>query len=91
MRFRSKPLVVEAVQWDGNLSTVEALARRSNLATTSPLTLDTRDRSLTIPTAYGAATAEIGDWLVLDPNVGSIYPRTPLHFADTFEAVEEGH
>ena len=80
MRFRKKPVVVEAVLWDGDPATVDSL----NCGEARPCS----DGSLRIWTLEGEMLANIGDWIVKGTR-GELYPCKPGPFADTFEAVED--
>ena len=61
MRFRKKPVVVEAIQWDGDLSTVEKLMEGS---TCESVEQDLCDPALVIVTLEGKMRAEVGDWII---------------------------
>jgi hypothetical protein len=78
MKFRKRPVEIEAVQWTGgNLEEIEALA--------SGLRLVTQDEEkLLIHTLEGAMTANIGDWIIRE---GEVYPCKPDIFEDTYARV----
>ena len=84
MRFRKKPVVIEAVQWLGN--NFQAI---SDLAGDSERVIWlNNDGTLEIPTLEGAMTASAGDWIVKGVK-GEFYPCKPDIFAATYEAVEQ--
>jgi hypothetical protein len=99
-RFRKKPVEIEAVQWDGNEST---LKRILELVPTKPDgTFDLPNDgqhvnagighvpafgTLGIPTLEGVMTAQPGDWIIRGV-AGEIYPCKPDIFEQTYEAVD---
>lgn len=80
MRFRKKPVVVEAVQWDGRL---DRLARFMGGAVTVRLSGEAL-----IPTPEGTLTAQRGDWVIRGVN-GEYYPCKPDVFQNTYEEVSD--
>ena len=84
MRFRKKPVVIEAIQWDGNLSTVEKLMEGS---TCESVEQDLCDPALVIVTLEGRMRAEVGDWIIRGVK-GELYPCKPDIFAQTYEVAE---
>lgn len=85
MKFRKKPVVIEAVQWDGKLTTIEPLMGKSKIETVGQDFLST---DLLIETLEGQMTAKVGDWIILGV-AGELYPCKPDIFAATYEPVEE--
>lgn len=83
-KFRKKPVVIEAVLWDGNLTTVEALQAKS---TCTEVQQDLGSDALLIPTLEGVMTARRGDWIILGVK-GELYPCKPDIFAATYDLVE---
>lgn len=79
--YRKKPVVIEAVQWDGNLSTAESFGIpecHQNLGSTS----------LEIPTLAGRMTVPLGNWLMKGVK-GEFYPCEISIFEATYEKVEQ--
>ena len=77
-RFRKKPVVIEAIQWDGdNLDDVYAFTGRG---------ISQHGRLLNISTREGTMTASPGDWIIKGV-VGELYPCKPDIFKQTYEAV----
>ena len=74
--YRKKPVVIEAVQWEGNnLSDIQDFYRRDSI-----LIGDT----ICIQTLEGTMTANIGDWIIKGVK-GEFYPCKPHIFAATYE------
>ena len=83
-KFRKKPVVIEAVQWDGNLSTIEPLLAKS---TVTEISQDFIEPDLIIPTLEGEMRAQVGDWIILGV-AGELYPCKPDIFDATYEAAK---
>lgn len=85
-RFRKLPVVVEAVQWLGEVNCAEVFAF---MDTTHPE--DELDHSeIYIQTLEGTMTAVPGDWIVKGVEE-EFYPCKPSIFALTYEAVLPHH
>lgn len=91
-KFRKKPVVIEAVQWQGNTSVLQQLS--VDLTGCDEVhRVDHGDRicrigdNLRIRTLEGDMLAEIGDWIIRGVK-GELYPCKPDIFAETYEAVE---
>lgn len=83
MKFKKKPVVIEAIKFNGdNGEEIEqwtnCAARR--LATYTPLMI--------ISTLEGDHTANVGDWIIKGI-AGEFYPCKPDIFFATYETVEE--
>lgn len=75
MKFRKKPVVIEATQFkDGALD--HELAVKGVLLN--------EDGTLSIPTLEGTMKANSGDWIITGVN-GEIYPCKPDIFEKTYE------
>lgn len=79
MKFRKKPVVIEAIQFDGTIQSVESL----NIP---ELSQDLGSRTIQIATLEGVMTAQPGDWIIRGIN-GEYYPCKPDIFAATYEEV----
>lgn len=80
MKFRKKPVVIEAVRWTGdNADEIAAFARSAMWP----------HGDLVIPTLEGAHRANIGDWIIRGVQ-GEFYPCKPDIFDATYEAVPDG-
>ena len=81
MKFRKKPVVIEAVQWDGsNLQDVGKLGGAREYEQ------DFLGDDLIIHTLEGNMTANKGDWIIRGIN-GELYPCKPDIFEKTYEKV----
>jgi hypothetical protein len=79
MKFRKKPVVIEAAQWNGNVDEIpEFIMNQCYL-----------DREyLCVKTLEGTMVASIGDWIIQGVK-GEIYPCKPDIFEATYEAVDD--
>lgn len=83
MKYRKKPVVIDAIQFRGadNMSEVDAFMNGQGGFQAWP------DRVM-IPTLEGLMTANVGDWIIKGIK-GELYPCKPDIFAATYEAVKE--
>ncbi len=84
MKFRKKPVVIEAEQWTGrNCTSMQGFL--------GPVFESARYRvdleALILPTLEGDMTASKGDWIIKGVK-GEFYTCKPDIFAATYEAVE---
>ena len=80
MKFRKKPVVIDAVQWtDATRLDVMEFVGSGALVGGDVLVIDTLE---------GQMTAQKGDWIIKGVQ-GEFYPCKPDIFAETYEAVEE--
>lgn len=79
-QYRKKPVVIDAVLWDGDLTTIEPLASYGQVEQ------NLGEKALLIPTLEGVMRAEVGDWIIRGIK-GELYPCKPDIFAATYEAV----
>ena len=93
MKYRKKPIVVEAVRWTGeNREEIRKLCNNRG-AFFTPARQDTEGHTtkwnlLIIDNLEGLMYAEIGDYIIKGVN-GEFYPCKPDVFAKTYEAVED--
>ena len=80
MKFRKKPVVIEAVQYDGTKQSLVELMRFGNGILLYP-------DYLVIKTPEGNHRAVIGDWIIKGVK-GELYPCKPDIFAQTYESVD---
>ena len=82
MKFRKKPVVVDAIQWIGSniVEMNEFITVHYGLRPTSD--------TLEIPTPEGIMEAKKGDFIIKGVN-GEFYPCKPDIFEKTYEAVAE--
>lgn len=80
MKFRKKPVVIEAVQWTGdNVDDVGDFVGQSATMTV--------DGAFVIFTLEGEMLASEGDWIIKGIK-GEFYPCKPDIFEATYEAAE---
>lgn len=86
MRFRKKPVVIDAWEWDETRATLELL---QSVGMVTSGCIGHRDRpgwvgDLRISTLEGPLHASKGDWIIKGVN-GEFYPCKPDIFAKTYE------
>ena len=82
--FRKKPVVIEAVLWDGTklaMDEIHAMGGWEHVAPNPPAD------DLIIDTLEGEMRARIGDYVIRGVQ-GEFYPCKPDIFEETYEAVE---
>ena len=83
MKFRKKPVVIEAVQWVADVSGTEDVGRWCGAVYNA-----NRD-VLIIPTLEGDHAASRGDWIIKGV-AGEFYPCKDHVFQLSYEPAEEG-
>ena len=86
MKFRKKPVIIEAVQWDGSdkaFSDIQAL----NLMRLDLKTGGENNEKLWIWTLEGEHEAKLGDWIIQGVK-GELYPCKPDIFEMTYDSVD---
>ena len=94
MKYRKKPVVIDAIQWNGlNFKEIENFAgygvaileevRKPNMDMNIP-----GDYRLSIRTLEGVMDARKGDYIIRGVN-GEYYPCKPDIFEKTYEKVEQ--
>jgi hypothetical protein len=85
MKFRKKPIVIEAVEFR---DTTESMCELSEFLGTARFSVPRAGiTTLIIPTLEGDLTAVPGDWVIRGVK-GEFYPCKPDIFAATYEPVE---
>ena len=84
-QYRKKPVVIEAVQWNGVGGT--DLSDVLSIVSMKCLTFHESENKLIIHTLEGAKVANPGDWIIKGVK-GEFYPCKPDIFEMTYEAVE---
>ena len=87
MKYRKKPVVIEALQLEDNAERLEEL---SNFIDNQDLRVDYKDPKnpkLILETLEGEMRASIGDYIINGVN-GEFYPCKPDIFEKTYEKVE---
>jgi len=87
-KFRKKPVVIEARQWDGFCTTAERLMQWMRTHGVSSVYTD-GPSALTICTLEGDMIAVPGDWIIQGVK-GEFYPCKPDIFEATYEEVNDG-
>lgn len=82
MKFRKKPVVIEAMQFDGDNGHL-ILSWMHGPGLHSPIS---GERELKILTLEGEMTAAVGDWIICGVK-GEFYPCKPDIFEATYEPV----
>ena len=94
MKFRKKPVVIDAIQWTGDnlFAVVEFVDKRPDvkgsyaaMSWESYEDIVKRD-GLRIATLEGEMRASVGDWIIKGVQ-GEFYPCKPDIFAATYEVV----
>jgi len=80
VKFRKKPVVIEAIQYDGSRENLAAILKLGN----SSIML--YPDHLVIKTLEGNHRADKGDWIIRGIK-GELYPCKPDIFEQTYEAV----
>ncbi len=83
MKFRKKPVEIDAVRFTVNNQESTAQWCKGKLAGTQ---LPLHDRVILIGTLEGEMTARVGDWIIKGVK-GEFYPCKPDIFEATYEAV----
>lgn len=87
MQYRKKPVVVDAIQWDGGaISTIriERFIGKELEMKPVPIGGTIEDARLYIPTLEGLMEASIGDYIIKGVK-GEFYPCKPDIFEMTYE------
>jgi len=90
MKFRKKPVEIEAMFFDGTEDTMHAISRWMTNGQDAYETFEDYDggdvESVTIETLEGNMKASVGDWIIKGVK-GEFYPCKPDIFADTYDLV----
>ena len=84
MKYRKKPVTIDAVLWDGKIATLAIIEEWAGIE----LPFANTAFSLSIPTLAGTMLSPVGDWIIRDAE-GEIYPCKPDIFELTYEPVLE--
>lgn len=91
-RYRKKPVVIDAVQWDGTEACMKVVLElvdfdklpSDGIHVNNGLGYGPTEGTLDIPTLEGVMTASPGDWIIRGVK-GEIYPCKPDIFEATYE------
>lgn len=82
MKYRKKPVVIEAIQWDGaNVDEILGFIHAKASA------YRVESSAIMIETLEGSMRADKGDWIIQGVK-GEFYPCKPDIFESTYEAVQ---
>ena len=81
MRYRKKPVEIEAWQWNGGMKNFDA---RPDWAKKEKVIWHMHIDQLSIITLEGTMSASLGDWIIKGVK-GELYPCKPEIFAETYE------
>jgi hypothetical protein len=84
--FRKKPVVIEAMQFDGTPECAEVICAWANRHGAT-VWIAEREPKLTVQTLEGNMTASLGDWIICGVK-GEFYPCKPEIFEATYEDTE---
>jgi hypothetical protein len=91
MKYRKKPVVIDAIQYLGdNKKEVFEFTKLDNdiIKDVTMAWSNTNELSLTIFTLEGKMRADIGDWIIKGV-IGEFYPCKPDIFEKTYEKVND--
>ena len=83
MKFRKKPVVIEAVQWDGDMQKISKFFgdfKNWHFGSVNEI------QNLFIETLEGTHEARLNDWIIKGVK-GEFYPCKPDIFEETYENI----
>lgn len=86
MKYRKKPVVIEAIKWDNEMKTYEEIKRLNN-GDSMPFSVFHPDESIMIKTLEGWHKGNKGDYIIKGVK-GEFYPCKPDIFKMTYEKVK---
>ena len=94
MKYRKKPVIIEAIQWNGkNIKEIMAFMNsefkyeKNTIYITKTFTYEPKTNLLKIMTLEGEMKANINDFIIKGVN-GEYYPCKPDIFLKTYEEVK---
>lgn len=87
MKYRKKPVEIEAFQWGVRNEPHKYVPAWLGEAALNGHVRVKADKTLEIETLVGILTASLGDWIVRGVR-GELYPVKPDIFKETYEAVD---
>lgn len=85
MKYRKKPVIIEAIQWNGiNLEEIKWFMKEQF----KDVSVSEISFGLQIPTLEGTMTVSLGDFIIRGVK-GEYYPCKPDIFEKTYEPVED--
>lgn len=86
MKYRKKPVVIEAFKWEGNMNNIPEWAHEG--FDNKVMNFRGNDMGVYIETLEGAHYANVGDYIIQGIK-GELYPCKPDIFEQTYDAVED--
>lgn len=86
MKFRKRPVVVDAFQWQPELGEVGGVIFNENHPDEHRYSRNFKSGNYIINTLEGSMNVSPGDWIITGVN-GEVYPCKPDIFGKTYEAV----
>jgi hypothetical protein len=84
MKYRKKPVVIEAMQWTGdNATEIAEFTKGSGRY----IEIDENAKAIRIETLEGTMSANLNDYIIKGVK-GEFYPCKPDIFEETYESVE---
>lgn len=89
-KYRKKPVIIEAQQWDGTYKEMRRLEEELNIimASASYRMVDNTVSTWRIVTLEGAMEVKKDDWIIVGVK-GEVYPCKPDIFEMTYEKVQD--
>lgn len=84
MKYRKKPVVIEAMQFSGK--NANCIFEWAEASSNDPPVMSSSGEALFIETLEGTMRADINDWIICGVS-GEFYPCKPDIFAATYEPV----
>jgi hypothetical protein len=85
MKFRKKPVVIEAIEWNGDFNLFDQWCYEVGVSNKCSIW---SGAELHIPTLEGEMHAQPGDWIICGVKK-ELYPCKPDIFEQTYEKVED--
>lgn len=86
-KFKKKPIVIEAIQWDGTNETRELIETSFNVKLSISENWLDKTNDIVINTLEGKMTGIVGDWIIKGVK-DEIYPCKNDVFQESYEKVE---
>lgn len=87
-KYRKKPVIIEAVQWDPDDMEVVGSVIGSMMVNGLDASIGNDDKNLLINTLEGTMSASRGDWIIKGV-AGEFYPCKPDIFEATYEKMPD--
>ena len=89
MKYRKKPVVVDAVRWTGDIESLGEIEKLQGFSFSKDEVVGiVMNDEIRIRTPEGEMTASLGDYIIRGVR-GEIYPCKPDIFEETYEMAED--